>query len=362
MKGFLLFFVLGTLLGPAALASSVLNISSGGDLNFNRDQIPPDRSATYHKGRWHQWDTMTAVLKTVFKEGDLNFVNMEGVVSDEARSPASKRWKFMSHPNSLQHMIDFGINLISVANNHSYDYRSAGLRDTQSNMEFLASRNHGVHWHGVGNYSDVTKPTEFEFNGVRVAFSAIGIGAGSQYHSTSSQIGTLNYRVASHYNAVLEGLKSSRAEFKILSIHQGAEKETGLPSSERSRFRRAVDEAGVNLVLGHHPHVVRPIEIYRDSVIAYSLGNLLLVGAANIDGRALGKDYGLVLKTQFAWNSNKRKYTPSMIEAVPLKGVHMRPKKVNAKKYGASLNRLIRRYFSGGIQFTNSGGRLLYYP
>lgn len=309
----------------SSLSLAQISVSAGGDVNFNRDQVPASATKTYHKGNTFEWSRMTQGLRGLFNS-DLNFANVECVVSSRALSPYPKTWNFISHPNSIEHLANEGFNLFSMNNNHTYDYGQAGLDDTYENMTALSNRYSGVNWHGVGYKNETIAPREFYKNGIKVAFASIGIYGASELYSTESRIGALNIRNANHYNAVLNALKNSDAAFKVLSIHQGVEGSVSVTSAEKNLFRRAVDEAGVNFVIGHHPHVAKPVEIYNGSLIAYSLGNLLLIGGADIDGRQDATDYGLVLKTEFDWSTRLNKYYPKYLEAHPLKNVHSHPK------------------------------------
>lgn len=346
-------------------AAAKIVINAGGDTGFNRDMNAPLATHTRHKGQNHEWSDMTKNFGKLFEPGALNYVNFEAVVSDKKLDKAAKKWKFVSHPNSVEHLIQKGINLFSLANNHSYDYGREGLEETRHHMNTLQKEyGNDIFWHGVGTRTETIKPAEFIFNGVTVAFSAIGFVETEHRENTynsDSKIGSVDFRKKEHYDAVLAGLRASKAKFKILSIHEGQESvsiESGKSKSrfmsEVKKFRRAVDEAGVNFVIGNHPHVVRPIEVYKGSLIAYSLGNLVLVGAANIDGRAFGLDYGLVLKTEFVWSKTYNKYSPSFVEAVPIKSMHMypRPIKERREEYIGHLNNMNRETFgSGALQF-----------
>jgi len=348
--------ILAVLMSVPAVAEIVINV--GGDTGFNRDMNAPLPDYTRHKGQNHDWFEMTKNFDQLFDIGAINFVNFEAVVSDKRLKEAPKKWKFVSHPNSIEHLIKKGINLFSLANNHSYDYGREGLGETRSHMNAIKENyNYGIVWHGVGTRTETIRPAEFTYNGVKVAFSAIGFVETEHRRNTynsDTEVGSVNFRNEDHYNAVLEGMRASSAEFKILSIHEGKESVgiTSGPHKDRfmrevAKYRRAVDEAGVNFVIGSHPHVVRPVEIYKGSLIAYSLGNLLLVGAKNLNPAPFGYDYGLVLKTKFEWSHKFNKYSPSFVEAIPLKSMHMYPRPIHERReeYIGHLNYINQKTF-----------------
>ena len=94
----------------------------------------------------------------------------------------------------------------------------------------------------------------------------------------------------------------------------------------------------MNLIVGHHPHVVRGVEAGADHAIFYSLGNLLFIGGAARDGLPLGQDYGLLGKAYF--DLGPRGVRLTALEAVPLTGVHLAPQPMGAARAEATLRHL----------------------
>jgi hypothetical protein len=105
-------------------------------------------------------------------------------------------------------------------------------------------------------------------------------------------------------------------------------------------FRRGLEEAKVNLVLGHHPHVVRGVEATpeKGQAIFYSLGNLLFIGGAEKDSSPLGLDYGLLGRAYF--HRAGKEWKLSALEAVPLKGVHHVPYRMSPDGVSRTMKHL----------------------
>ncbi len=168
-----------------------------------------------------------------------------------------------------------GFGVMTVANNHAFDCGTEGFRHTLEALE------------GVG-----IKPA----GGTTVARLKTGettlVVAGFSYISAPHSHSILDLEKAA---AVVKELKKN-ADIVIVSFHGGAEGKGALRTEDREeefhgerrgnviRFARAVVDAGADLVVGHGPHVLRALEVYKGRLIAYSLGNFLVYGGFNIRG------------------------------------------------------------------------------
>lgn len=318
-------------------------ITFGGDVNFSRSRVAPQIGKVTKTGTVDLAKT-TSTLAGEWN-GDVNFVNVETVVSHRSLSGQGKTFVFRSHPSQFRHLMKLGVNAFSLANNHAYDYGRAGMADTLAFFERNDRPDSPLLFAGVGIGQDAYAPKVITVKGVRIALSSVSFGSGS-FSPTDSAVGMAHYTDEAQYSRVLSALGAAEAEIKILSIHYGTENQTTLNSGQRKKFLRAVDDAGVNLVLGHHPHVVRAVEVLPESQAAvfYSLGNFLFIGGAAKDSSRLGEDYGLMGRAYF--NVNKGKAQLTALEAIPLKGVHFIPRRPPPSRAEAlidHLNRLSRR-------------------
>jgi poly-gamma-glutamate synthesis protein (capsule biosynthesis protein) len=192
---------------------------------------------------------------------------------------------------------------------------------------------------GTGTDATAFSPRIVTIKGIRIALSAVSFGSGA-FSPTGTQIGMAYLFDKTHFDRVLEGLRTAEADLKLLSVHYGTENYIGLNGGQAALYRRAVDEAGVHLVIGHHPHVVRGVEVLPadNAAIFYSLGNLLFIGGAEKDNGGLGSDYGLLGRAYFSFTTGQASL--QALEAVPLKGVHMIPRRPPARRASATIAHL----------------------
>ena len=168
---------------------------------------------------------------------------------------------------------------------------------------------------GIGE-SQAAAPVIFKVKGKTIAFAAVGIISNMNLaHRTGpNKAGTLRFRDDKDYQLVINKLKAVRADYKILSIHYGKERDVDVDTFQKKRFTKAFDEADVDLILGHHAHVVRGIQRRGDGKIGfYGLGNYMMRGARNMGPLPDPQDYGLLGKLILKENlSNGRLYAESL--------------------------------------------------
>ncbi|MFH1392082.1 MAG: CapA family protein [bacterium] len=171
------------------------------------------------------------------QEADLLFGNLEGPLSDKGVD-TGKKYSFRADPKALDGLIYAGFDVLSIANNHIYDWGEQAMQDT-----ILRLKNNNILPAGLGE-----KPI-LEIENTKISFSA--------------------------YTWPLpEKIDLPEADIKIVSMHIGEEyqKKSNL---EQQKFARMAIDAGADLVIGHHPHVTQEIEKYKDKFIFYSLGNFV---------------------------------------------------------------------------------------
>lgn len=329
--------ILLSLFLSSTLYARTLEITMVGDVGFNKSNQIPYANFVQAYEQNTPWSELTKNIAP-YISGDLIFGNLETVVTDQALpSPGNKAYKFQSHPNSVVHLVEnLGFNLFSLANNHAGDYGTVGTQSTLGWMNNI-SLGYSIHHHGLGTANEIIQPKVFETNGVRVAFLAIGIDAFGLAHTpaTTKQIGSLNIHNSKHISKALANFKLTSADLKILSVHFGTEGSVRLDANQRTQFQSYVDSADADIVVGHHPHVVRPMEIYKGKLIIYSLGNFLLIGAANMDQKPISHSYGLVVKTLVDIKRNEVNFR--QVTALPVQNTHFKP---HALSNEAAIQRL----------------------
>jgi len=198
---------------------------------------------------------------------DILFGNVEGPVSDKGADRGSL-YSFRMRPEVAPALASAGFDVVSVANNHMGDYGDEAMADT-----FYRLNEAGIVYAGGGlNEDEAYSARILAVEDMRIAFLAF------------SQFGKNYLEAAADHPGIAvisdERLKTSikRAEEQsdviVVSFHFGDEYESE-PNAYQQRMSRLAIDLGADLVVGHHPHVVGPLERYRDGYIAYSLGNFI---------------------------------------------------------------------------------------
>jgi len=195
---------------------------------------------------------------------DLAFANLETPLSDIGFDRRRRRARQLrGDPNYAAMLHSAGFTVLNVANNHALEHGPEAFRDSVSRLESLGIAVCGQK--GSGGW--VARPSTRMVMGVRVGFLGYSLRpgqdeTGSRLHAeaTSAQILADVARLRSEADCV------------VVSLHWG-EEFAQVPSASEVAVAHAIVDAGAAVILGHHPHVARPVERYRGGIIAYSLGN-----------------------------------------------------------------------------------------
>ena len=195
-------------------------------------------------------------------------VNLEMAITERGE-PYDKEFVFRAPGSAALTLAGAGIDVVSLANNHILDFGSEGLEDTISVLDEVGILRPGA---GANNAEAYAPRVLVLDNEIRVAFvsaSAIipgGFSAGAERPGIADAKWAIP-RVLAAVRAAASG-----NDVVVVSIHWGVERAT-CPSQDQRDLAQQLIEAGANLILGHHPHVLQPIETFDRTVIAYSLGN-----------------------------------------------------------------------------------------
>ena len=335
---------------PQPPAETQVTLVLAGDTGLNGSFQPVYASFGLKGGSRLSFEEATPAIAPVIN-GDINFANLETVVTDRNDLPASlKLFGFRTHPKGVQHLLDMGFNVFSTANNHSMDYGLEGARETLKHLTAL-----GVAQAGLGaTRAEAQAARVVEAKGLRFAFGAMGI-IGSGYASPSkgeARPGQLSPGSERDVNDVVSSLAGAPADFRVLSVHYGTEFEVTSSGADRARFQRALSE-GVDLVVGHHQHVVAGVEMVDGKPIFYGMGNFLHWGTQDMGRHDMCHDYGLVARVHLMGKPGEK---PSVraIEAMPVTNMHMATRRLSPKESGArvqAMNYLARQFGARGVRF-----------
>lgn len=209
--------------------------------------------------------------QTEIRVADYFVTNEEFPFSTRGTPAPDKQFTFRVHPEKVKLMREMGIDLVTLANNHALDYGRDAMLDTIDTLDHA-----GIRHVGAGkNLAEARKPAIVELNGRTFAF----IGATRVYPEADWAAGTDSVGMFSAYDggaALAEEVKAAKqqADYVIAYVHWGIEREEMPNEVQKSIAHRLVD-AGADLVVGAHPHVLQGLEYYQGVPIAYSLGNFV---------------------------------------------------------------------------------------
>jgi poly-gamma-glutamate synthesis protein (capsule biosynthesis protein) len=202
----------------------------------------------------------------ILRKGDIVFGNLENIIAETGRD--KRRFItncFRARRSTAEALARAGVNLLSLANNHTMQHGVEAVREA---TELLDSC--GIRYSGINERNpDSAVPVFFNVSDIRVGFLAYSF-VSQQYH--------LDTPVVCRGNT--ENIKADVARLRdvvdhvVVSLHWGDEF-VEIPSPEQVRIGRALIDAGVDIILGHHSHVLQGIERYKNGVIVYSLGSFI---------------------------------------------------------------------------------------
>ena len=245
-----------------------VTIAAVGDILFGR----------YIKGQWYRrvpkTDDPFSNVAGVLKGADIAFGNLETPVMKEPEKLITHRsLTFRAERSDVELLGAAGFDVLSIANNHTLNLGHAGAPITHENVAAA-----GLIPIGAGaTLEEARAPAVIERDGLRIAFVARTVWTNGRKPVTEdgavAKLSRSSLRT-SLSDDVRQARADTKADFVIVSLHWGTEYEPH-PEQYQRRTARAAIDAGADLVLGHHPHVVQDIERYHDGVIVYSMGNFL---------------------------------------------------------------------------------------
>ena len=237
-----------------------------GDVMLDREI----RTAIQKKGV----NSLTEKMKRYFLGPDEVILNLEGTVTKNASVSQGTifgdkgHMRFTFNQDATKSFLkNTNSQTVFLGNNHIWDFGEDGYAQTKS---FLAENN-------IGNFGDVkmnNEPIIRELNGKKVAFVAFNQFLGQPAAGVATKISQLK----------------KEADFLIVYAHWGTEYER-LENEHQKEWAHSFIDAGADLIIGSHPHVVEPIEVYKNKAIFYSLGNFVFDQYFSVDtmsGLAVG--------------------------------------------------------------------------
>ena len=215
------------------------------------------------------YDCIDEELIAAMQDADLCCINNEFSFSTRGTAMANKAFTFRSNPSNVSLLVDLGVDLATLANNHVYDYGATAFAGTLTTLEDA-----GIAYVGAGmNLDEAMEPYYFMQAGVTIA--VVNATRAEKYvmtpAATASSSGVLYCYDTTLFEQVIAEA-AEKADFVICCVHWGTEYSYELESVQQETARLYID-AGADVIVGTHSHCLQGIEYYNGKPIFYSLGN-----------------------------------------------------------------------------------------
>jgi len=302
---------------------STITISAAGDVTLGRDADASYTNSFDHEAAMQKrnYSYFMKNVKPIFEKDDLTIVNLEGPLTN-ASIKAEKQFRFKGAADYTEVLKQGSIEAVNLANNHMFDYMEQGYWDTVSN---LSKANVG--------YFGFEHSYMQEIKGIKIGM--IGFVGWDNSKQKKAEI-----------KKAVERLEGQGADLIIASFHWGEERKYAPNAVQKDLGHYCID-LGVDLVLGHHPHVLQGIETYKGKNIVYSLGNFCFGGNKNpsdkdayiyqhsfqFKDKMLQADEGQVIPVSVSSVKNRNNYQPT-----PLQGIEADRVMDKIRKLSEALN------------------------
>jgi poly-gamma-glutamate synthesis protein (capsule biosynthesis protein) len=203
----------------------------------------------------------------ILKKSDIVFANLEGTASDQGVDQKNL-YSFRMDPGVVPAMKGAGLDIVSIANNHVGDWGRPAYIDTMARLK----ENEILYTGGGNNKTEAAIPTVIEKYGMRIGFLGFS-DKGPNYMKAETEKAGLLLASDPDFDQIITDA-SKQVDYLVVSFHFGEEYQSKHNARQEYLAHRAVDD-GAKLIIGSHPHVIEDTEVYKNSYIAYSLGNFV---------------------------------------------------------------------------------------
>lgn len=255
-------------------AETSITVSLMGDCTLGTDEYFDANTSFNAYYTLYGADYFFQNVKSYLEKDDLSIVNFEGTLTT-SETRADKEYAFKGDPEYASVLMSGSVEAANLANNHSSDYGAESYTDTQTNLKSA----------GITTFGN-DETAVLDIKGIKVGL--VGIYELDTHLECRTQL-------VNNINKV----KEEGANLIIVNFHWGNETET-TPDSNQTTLAHAAIDAGADLVVGHHPHVLQGMEVYNGRTIFYSLGNFCF------GGNTYPSDFDTVIfQPTFTFNTNK---------------------------------------------------------
>lgn len=202
---------------------------------------------------------------------DIMMLNNEFPYSDRGEPLEDKQFTFRANPRTVSYLNELGVDIVSLANNHAYDYGETAFLDTMKTLEDA-----GILYVGAGhNLQEARRPVCYIMNNIKIAIvSATQIERLDNPDTKGATDSTAGVFRCWNGDKLLETVREAAEnnDFVIVYLHWGTENVATLDWAQEKQAAE-VAEAGADLIIGDHPHCLQQISIVKGVPVVYSLGN-----------------------------------------------------------------------------------------
>jgi len=243
---------------PLKLHAGEIIINAVGDIMLAGKWAPLLKSKGY--------DYPFVGVRKELASSDINFANLESPIAESGHEYTGKKFRFRAEPQAAKALREAGFNLVTLANNHSMDFGGEALTETLRHLG-----NNGIALIGAGeNLAEARNMALYTIKDKKIAFLGYSLTQPFNFFAGQNRPGT----APGYEKLVSADIASARkqADYVIVSFHWGKEATSTVQAYQRTVAHKAID-AGADVIIGHHPHILQGIERYKNGIIFYSLGN-----------------------------------------------------------------------------------------
>ena len=251
-----------------AISPDEVTITFAGDILFD------DNYAVMARVAQNGGDITYGIDSELIREmqsADIMMLNNEFPYSDGGEPLEDKKFTFRAKPSTVAYLNELGVDIVSLANNHAYDYGETAFLDTMTTLEDA-----GVIYVGAGhNLQEARRPVCYIMNNIKIAIvSATQIERLDNPDTKGATDTTAGVFRCWNGDKLLETVREAAEnnDFVIVYLHWGTENVTTLDWAQEKQAAE-VAEAGADLIIGDHPHCLQQISIVKGVPVVYSLGN-----------------------------------------------------------------------------------------
>jgi hypothetical protein len=253
---------------PGEISYRIISVAAVGDIMMGTENLlPPDGGAGIFTD------------PRPYLQGDIVFGNLEGPLTDRGgctkNTAPGRAYCFRTPPAYVSHLKDAGFNIVSIANNHSNDYGPLGREQTKDVLT-----NNGIGYTGEPGQITVLELKDNQ----KAVFIGLAPNQGCQnINDIPAAVSLVKKAKADYPQALIMVSMHGGAEGTgALQLPLGPELYLGEKRGDLRNLAFKLIDAGAALIIGHGPHVPRAVEVYKDRLIIYSLGNFATASGINV--------------------------------------------------------------------------------